>query len=118
MEYIPMDQQQSQPPAYQPPTNQTTTTAHTMNKKRKTLALWLLIGPTALVVASIILYAIINFITAATIPDHGTGAMFGTRSTLGTITNIALFLVSIVTFITWLPGIIIGIVLLANPKTS
>lgn len=71
-------------------------------KRRTGLALLLLIGPSALIVFAIILAAVSNFI-------------FGTADNpVRTIINVFVFLAGAVTILTWLPGIIIGIVLLAK----
>lgn len=118
MEHCPMDQTQPDIPAYQPPTEQIAPSTSVINKKRKTLALWLLIGPTALIIASIILYAVVNFIVASTAPAPINGELFNTPSPLRMVTNVLLFLVGTVSVITWLPGIIIGIVLLTTEKKS
>ncbi len=55
-----MDPTQPVTPAYQPPSEPANSTTPITNKKRKTLALWLLVGPTALIIASIILFAIVK----------------------------------------------------------
>jgi hypothetical protein len=101
-----MDQQQ-QPPAYHPPAGQPVATVAASNNTRKIAALWLLIGPTALIVVSIVLYAIVNFATAGS-PSPA----------FSSIVNVILFLVGAISTLTWLPGIIIGIVLLTTQKKS
>jgi small-conductance mechanosensitive channel len=111
-----MDQQPSAP-AYQPPVNQTAATAPAKNT-RKILALWLLIGPTALIVSSIILYAVVNLITASLTPAPADGALISQTPVLQSIINIILFLVGVVSVIAWLPGIIAGIILFATQKKS
>jgi hypothetical protein len=105
-----MDQQPPQAPAYQPPANQTIAPAPQGKNKRKILALWLLIGPTALIVGSIILFAIINFALSGTNNEGLT--------TFRAILNIFMFLAGAISVLTWLPGIIAGIVLLATEKKS
>lgn len=112
-----MDQQQPEVPAYQSPIEQTPPVAP-VNNKRKILALWLLIGPTALIVGSIILYAIANFILASTTPAPAEGEMFGSQSPIQSIVNIILFAIGGISVMTWLPGIIIGIILLTTQKKS
>lgn len=90
---------------------------------RTVAALWLLIGPTALLIVSFILFAIINWVTAATVtptptPAEG-GSLFGESSAGSTIANIILFLAAGISALTFLPGIIIGIILLATrPRAS
>ena len=76
-------------------------------KSHKTLALFLLLGPTALIVVSFILYAVVNFAFSNTV-------LPGAESPVQTILNVFLFLAGTVSVLTWLPGIIIGIILLAK----
>jgi len=87
-----------------------------MTGRTKT-ALWLMIGPTALMIVAFLGYALINLAfattTAATVTES---APFGEQTVVQTIANVLLFLVGVVTFLTWLPGLIVGIVLLATPK--
>ena len=78
------------------------------NKIKTKWALICLIAPTALFVGSIILYAVVNFLLAGS-PDADT-------SPVKTIVNVLLFLVGAVTVATWLPGIIVGVVLLVTRK--
>lgn len=99
-----------------------------------------LIGPTALIVVSLILYTLVNFALSATTtveskpyavdctgsevsgaclsetqPDQE-AELFGNTGIGKTVANVALFLVSALAVATWLPGIIVGIVLIANRK--
>lgn len=73
------------------------------NKKKLIWGLVCLLGPSALVIFSILLYAIANF-----------AAISAGASLNSPVINISLYIVSIVAILTWLPGIIIGIVLLAQ----
>lgn len=82
-------------------------------KNHKKLALFLLIGPTAFFVLAIIAYAVLNFITSAEQSNSATG-LFSEQSPLKTSANVLLFLVGALTVLTWLPGIIIGIILLSK----
>ncbi len=75
---------------------------------RTKLALWLLIGPTGLYVAVFTLFAVINYVFSTTT----TG--LGEASVIATIMNVILFLAGVVAFLTWLPGIITGIILLTT----
>lgn len=85
--------------------------------KRTVIALWLMIGPTALIVATIILYAVVNFLFGATTPaPTSDAALFAEQSPLRNIVNIILFLLGATSVATWLPGMIVGIVLLATGK--
>ena len=107
---------QSPNPTPNPPLAPTPTPAP---KKRMTgrtkLALWLLIGPTALLIVTFILFAISNFIASIAAPvNTAPGELFPEQSTSSPFINIALFLVGSISVITWLPGLIVGIVLLAS----
>lgn len=116
--------------------------ADIINKKRKThltAGLWLLIAPTALLIIGFMAFAVINWVTAGvasptidtTCPSETAikaavdcsstpESLFGGSSTGSTIANVILFIVSAIGVITWLPGLIIGIVLLATmpPKPA
>jgi hypothetical protein len=82
-------------------------------KKRRTgLALLLLIGPSALLIFAIILGAVSNFIFSSTSPTGD--ALYADNNPVRTIINVFIFLAGAVTVITWLPGIVIGIILLAK----
>lgn len=97
--------QQQETPAYHPPAGQPVPAVAASNNTRKAVALWLLIGPTALIIASIILFAIVNFVTDGS-----------SNSAFHSVVNVILFLAGAVSTLTWLPGIIIGIVLLTTQK--
>jgi small-conductance mechanosensitive channel len=109
-------EQQPEVPAYQPPVASSPTAQPATKNTRKIVALWLLIGPTALIVGSIILYAVANLIMSSIAP--ATGEELGGQSVVRTIVNILLFLVGAVSVLTWLPGIIVGIILLTTQKKS
>ena len=107
-----MDQQPITPaPAVTVPTDETAKS----NRKRTILALWLMIGPTALIVVSIIAYAVVNFITSQTTTPQ-TDALFSEPSVGSTAANVILFIVGAISVMTWLPGMIAGIILLATKK--
>ena len=110
-------QQQPEIPTYQPAAAQTSS-APTSRNNRKILALWLLIGPTALIISSILLYAVVNFILGATAPAPTSDELIGPSSPVQTILNVILFLAGTLSVIAWLPGIIAGIILLATSKTN
>lgn len=84
------------------------------NSKLKLIwGLILLIGPSLLLIITIVLYALINFIA----PGSATGAdsgMFAQPSIAERIVNVVLFIIGTVVVLTWLPGIIAGIILLAT----
>lgn len=110
-----MESPQTDQPAFVPA--QTATPADAIvksNRKRTVLALWLMIGPTALIIVSIILYAVANFITSQVAPESG--ELFAEPTVGSAIVNIILFIIGAISVITWLPGLITGIVLLATKK--
>lgn len=109
-------EQQPEVPAYQPPVESSPAAQPAAKNTRKIVALWLLIGPTALIVGSIILYAVANLIMSSITP--AAGEELGGQSVVQTIVNILLFLVGAVSVLTWLPGIIVGIILLTTQKKS
>jgi len=79
----------------------------TLNKRTKG-ALWLLIGPTALLTLALLSFVLTNWAFASLAGDAG-----GVGASL---MNVLIFLFGLIGFITWLPGLIIGIVLLATKK--
>jgi len=109
---------------------------HTHRKKlsgRTKLGLWLLLGPTILIAASFILFATTNFIFgnvpdaipaectaelssgSASLSDEACQeSLFGEQSRLEAFLNSMLFLAGAIGVLTWLPGLVIGIVLLAT----
>jgi hypothetical protein len=108
-----MEPQQNNEPVFTPaqPAAHPTTSA---KSKRTVLALWLMIGPTALIVVTILLYAIMNFMFAQATPAGDD--LFAEQTAGQTIANIILFIVGAISVMTWLPGLIIGIILLATKK--
>ena len=84
------------------------------NKKRRTWAFVCLFGPTALIIISVLLYALMNFFLGSATTNESD--LLANPPVWKTIMNVVLFLVGAITVLTWLPGIIIGIVLLATPK--
>lgn len=113
----PSSPQQPIPQPVTPPFVQPITAApqvtQASNRKRTILALWLMIGPTALIIVTIALYAVANLLMTGT---ASAASPFSQPSVLQQIVNITLFLVGIVVIVTWLPGLITGIVLLATKK--
>lgn len=97
------------------------------SKKRFIWALICLIGPTALIIVSIFIYAIVNFaFSSAMMPADPSGIACTDDPLAGvcapetpmfkTILNTIMFLVGAIATLTWLPGIIVGIILLATRK--
>lgn len=110
-------QQQPAPPQNQQPlppqlTPEQEAQRKLTNKRKLIWGLVLLIGPSLLIPVSIVAYAIVNF----AIGGVDTGSMQDGPSVGRTIANIVLYLVGAVAVLTWLPGIIVGIVLLATRK--
>lgn len=87
--------------------------------KRTLLALWLMIGPTGLWIVTFLGYAISNLVFSSAVNTGiNNGAdLFGSGGIAIVIVNIILFLTGTAAFISWLPGLIIGIVLLSTKPT-
>ncbi len=109
---------------------------NTKMSTRTKVGLWLIIGPTALYIVLVIVFAIVNWVllstpsatpycdTAYSVQEgiYGDGCASTPSDSVGiirTILNVVLFLGAALAFISWLPGLIIGIVLLATaPKNK
>lgn len=76
--------------------------------KRTVGALWLIVGPLALLIITFFLYALVNWLTGTPIDN--------TVETLQVILNIVLFILGLVSILTLVPGIVIGVILLATKK--
>ena len=85
------------------------------NKKKLIWGLVCLIAPTALLIITIIGYAIINFVTGS-FSSSNQESTFAQPSTAHTIGNVIIFIIGAISTLTWLPGIIGGIILLATRK--
>ncbi|HRJ06597.1 MAG TPA: hypothetical protein PK096_03100 [Candidatus Saccharibacteria bacterium] len=107
------------------------------NRQKLVWGLICLAGPTVLLILSILVYATANFIFAGSAPvpepcprgpesinmgicqaDVEQDALFRQDGPVKTITNIVMFLVGAFAAITWLPGVIVGIILLATRKKA
>lgn len=77
----------------------------TYSRKKIIWGIVCLVGPIGLIIASLLLYAIVNFITG----DSG-------DSVIRTIMNVFLFIVGAFSVMSIVPGFIIGIILLATAK--
>lgn len=75
------------------------------NNKKLLWGIVCLVGPTMLLILGVQGYAIANFMF---------GGLSGDDSAARPFVNILLFLIGIVSILTWLPGIIGGIILLAK----
>jgi hypothetical protein len=105
----PVQQNYQQPPA--PQTIQPVVVGPP-KKSHKKLALLLLIAPTTLFIFAILLMALSNLFFSVQMSE--TGDLFGQTPVGKTILNILIFLFSAIAFISWLPGLVIGIVLLVK----
>lgn len=83
-------------------------------KSHKKLALFLLLGPTALLLLAVLLYAVSNFVSSAGQPAANSEELFAQPSPISAILNIFIFFLGVVGVIAWLPGVIIGVVLLSK----
>lgn len=110
--------EQPQPTPVQPeqgiiPPAQPQPVAHS-SKARTIWAIVLLTAPTALFILLFIVGAISNYAFASATPADG--SLYAETSAAQSIINILIFLLGAVAFLAWLPGIIIGIILLATKK--
>jgi len=80
---------------------------------RTKVSLWLLIAPTALVIASFTIYAIANY--AAGPADMNSSFNNGGFTPL-ILVNVIAFIMGLTGILTWFPALIAGIVLLATKK--
>lgn len=77
---------------------------------RKKIAIWLLVGPSAVFMFSIGLYALASSLT----PEPTGNQLFAQPSPLVTILNVFTYLAGATAIVTWLPGIVVGIVLIVK----
>ncbi|MDN5819463.1 MAG: hypothetical protein L0H38_01800 [bacterium] len=75
-----------------------------VNKRKLTWGLICLIGPTIIFIVGIMMLAV-----ASSLPETGDG-------TLKTNLNITVYVCTLIAILTWLPGIIVGVILLATRK--
>jgi len=86
------------------------------NKKKLIWGLVCLFGPSVLIVFSIVIYAIVNFMSG-TGTSTNEADVFTEPSVWERVSNIVLFLVGGLSVLTLFPGIIVGIILLATRKS-
>jgi hypothetical protein len=98
------------------PTQQPAPVQNNKMTTRTKVALWLLIGPSALLVATFILSITSNLIFAAA--ASASGSFSADTPIARTAFNILFFLMGAAGVLTWLPGLITGIVLLATKPTE
>lgn len=102
-------QPQEQSDVYTPSTQTNETSSESIRRSNKKKLVWgliCLLGPTLLLVVALTAYALLNFVFA----NFSSSDVPATSS----VSNIILFLVGAITFLTWLPGIIVGIILLTK----
>jgi hypothetical protein len=82
---------------------------------RTKVALLLLIGPTAIIILDLMLYALMNWVfsTPASSPSSD---LFAAQTGASVFVNVLLFILGLIGILAWLPGLITGIVLLATKK--
>jgi hypothetical protein len=107
----PSNSQPIVPPSPSNPQEQPQASPRKLHKK---LALMFLIGPTALILIAVILSAFSNFINSSSQPVPASGDLFGETNPISTVLNIIVFLLGALGILVWLPGIIIGLILLLN----
>ncbi len=83
---------------------------------RTKVALSLLLGPTVLIAVSFALFALLNLVFNPTFWPTPDTANFAATPVFITILNVILFTIGSIGIVSWLPGIIIGAVLLATKK--
>lgn len=106
----------SSAPQFTPPQSVTEPQAAPASKRQFIWGLVCLLGPTALIVVSILIYALVNFIATSSTPAPTSAELFTQPSPVTTVMNVILFIVGGISVIAWLPGVIIGIILLATRK--
>ena len=108
--------------------------------RRTKVALWLVLGPTILIAMTVIAFGITN-LAFNSVPDSAPAActettdtsslfggastnteckeqLFGDQSAANVVINVILFSIGALGVATWLPGMIVGVVLLVSkPKT-
>lgn len=103
------NQQPQATPSQDMPT-QPTTPSIVSKKSHRKLALLLLSGPTGLFILAFLLNLAANLLYGAT-PQNST-ELFASSNAFTTILNLIGYLAGTIAFLTWLPGLIIGIILL------
>lgn len=78
------------------------------------LPIYLMVGPAALLVGAFLLYAITNAVAASMTTPSADPELFAQTPVLVTVINIFLFLAGAVSVITFLPCLIIGLVVLVQ----
>jgi hypothetical protein len=85
---------------------------------RTVAALWVLIAPTALIILTFTLYIVINLVFNPTMQLPADGEALAPTPMFITIINILLYAVGSISVVVWLPGLIVGMVLLSTRKRN
>jgi glycerol uptake facilitator-like aquaporin len=90
-------------------------TTHKITGRTKA-SLWLLIAPTAAIVVSLVMFAILNMVANPTMWPTADGEAFAPTPIGITVINILLFIIGVTGVATFFPALVVGIVLLATAK--
>ena len=107
----------------QPATPEVTQATPKKPINRTAVALLLLLGPTALFILTFVCFSLINLFFGQGIPDQDAALNPNPESPLIapnmlSVLNTLLFTGSVIAVLAWLPGIVIGIILLATKKPA
>ena len=83
---------------------------------RTKVALSLILGPTVLIAVTFSIFSLLNLVFSLTFQPTPDTANFAATPVFITILNVILFTIGSIGIVSWLPGIIIGAVLLATKK--
>lgn len=97
-------------PSSTPPLSPTPETSP--RKKGLLLPILLMTGPSLLIIATILLYAIVAFVASSQAPASTNGELFSHPSPIHSAINVLLFAVGAISVMGLLPCFIIGLVLL------
>lgn len=86
------------------------------NRKRTRVALWLMIGPGALLVSTFVLSLILAALLSGQQPQGTTGLPSSDSQSVRALVNIIVFIAGALGVLTFVPGLIVGIILLATRK--
>ena len=101
-------------PQYQTAPSNTSISEH--NKKRTKIALWLMIGPGALLVSTFVLSLILAALLSGQQTQGTTGLPSSDDQPARALANIIVFIAGAFGVLTFVPGLIVGIILLATRK--
>ena len=85
---------------------------------RTQLTLWLMLAPTCMIALSLMLFAVLNLIFNPTFWPTPDTADFNVISFAITLFNIVLLVIGAFGVLAWLPGLVIGIILLITRKET